>query len=111
MSLIESPAAGFELLELHGNGERTHRALAVLIEEPVEVAESEGQVRIDRVTRTNRREVRFRDAAPLPVDLIQRQCMPVVAHGIDPHQSRRMTELAQSGAREEHAAVALRLSV
>src|SRR5438067_10531402 len=111
MSVIESPAARFELLELHGNCERTHRALAVLIEEAVEVTEAEREIWIDRVARTNRREVRLRDAAPHPVDLIQRERMSVVAHGVDPHQSRRMTELAQCGTREQHTAVALRLPV
>src|SRR5437667_11215716 len=77
-AVAESPAALLESLELDRNGERAHRTFAILIEEAIEVAQSECDVRIDRLPRAQRCEVGFGDAAPQAIRFIERKGVAVV---------------------------------
>src|SRR6266508_1539310 len=110
-ALAESPIARLKSLELDGNRERAHRPFPVLVEIAVEVAQAERYVWIDRLTRAEGRVIRFRDAAPQAGTLIKREAVTVVRHRVDPHETRRVTQLPQRRAREQNAAVALRLTV
>ena len=107
----EAPAAALERLEVDRNGERAHGALAEEVEEAVEVAEAEGEVGIDRLAGAERGEVRFGQRAPQPVFLVEREAVAVVVRGVDVGQARRISELAQRGAGQQHAAEAIGLAV
>src|SRR5438445_6815743 len=98
-TLVESPSARFEFFQIDRNGEPAHRPLPEEIEKAFEVAQAEGQVGIDGLTRADRREIRLCDAAPHPVDLVERDAVTVIGNGIHPGETWRMTELAQRRAR------------
>src|SRR5713226_8359303 len=110
-SFVESPAPRLESFELHWNGEGAHGPFSIAIEIAFEVAQPEGHVGIDRLARAESGVVRFCDAPPHVAALIKRQAVAVIGDRVDPHEKRRMAQLAERGAREQNAAVALRLAV
>src|SRR5581483_5638050 len=105
----ETPAARLERLQIDRHREPAHGSLAVHVEEPFEVSQAQRDIWIDRLARAERRVIRFRHASPEPVAFAQREAVAVVADGIDPHQPRRVAELAERRAGEKGSAVALRL--